>query len=636
MVRQAVIFEGCKTGDGACGNFNSDAGAASRGPAVQQVNSGRSAFWTDTPKPAVRSRGYENNSSVQVSAMLQDYGRVTDDNFALVKRLKEKQAELDAANQKICNLKEGFYGSDWQLRQDDVNNRIWLSDGRKHEILLEGAVKKVVAYTLQSFNELQLAFEVKIHLSSGSTETVFINLHTLETPNLLIRAFEMQGICLRVKRSNSLKGQLLKRLILGKVSETIPIPYQSGWSGQTFCFCNEKGSRKLKQLGFSVPYMQRKFSEKRFSVRDFRQGIETLFLQQGAENAVLILTVAAGGILYTPLFQKGYRPDVLFSLEGHVHYIKRIRHWLQPWENELCAGLSHKQGLEKALQDSRDEIFFLVDNGTAYELRLSQFLDGLARNGELICRNEIKQFNSIPLLLTERRGVWEKAGVPLLNLPFVICEDITTFSKSFTSAFWHSFCIHLNAGQDFWRERLEKVNASEDDGMAYLSVYNWLAAAYTVFCPFMRSIIGANIISEHDFSHFVAAWLQNVDAGKRVDIGDKFILVLQQMKKKGQIGFVSLEVFERLSIEKYVFAVDEEFVYISKGIFSALVKKFFPGYLNKDVYGSLVENGDAKGDKDHLFPKSPQKLNLGGNRERLAQIRRPLLLSDAELKLEVL
>ena len=85
-----------------------------------------------------------------------------------------------------------------------------------------------------------------------------------------------------------------------------------------------------------------------------------------------------------------------------------------------------------------------------------------------------------------------------------------------------------------------------------------------------------------------------------------------------------------------VFVIDNEYIYISAENFATLVRKFLPGCSEREVYTSLAEEGSAKmGDSGHLFPKCPLKMSRGGIRQRMAHIKRSLLLSDSELLLEV-
>lgn len=69
-------------------------------------------------------------------------------NAQMQMQLIQKEKALARARQEVCDLKAGFYGSDWQLRQDMQKNQIWLFDGKKQEILAEATIQKVVAYVL--------------------------------------------------------------------------------------------------------------------------------------------------------------------------------------------------------------------------------------------------------------------------------------------------------------------------------------------------------------------------------------------------------------------------------------------------------------------------------------------------------
>ena len=56
-----------------------------------------------------------------------------------------------------------------------------------------------------------------------------------------------------------------------------------------------------------------------------------------------------------------------------------VRRWMQPWRDELCVSLQNKRNVEKALNASKDEVFFLLDEGKKYSLNLAAFLNTLGR-----------------------------------------------------------------------------------------------------------------------------------------------------------------------------------------------------------------------------------------------------------------
>lgn len=560
--------------------------------------------------------------------------QILDENAALLKAISKRQLALEEANQKIRNFKEEIYSSDWQLHQDDITNRIWLTDGRRREIFLDGAIKDVTAYSIHFSDDERLAFKITIQMVSGGRKEFLISLSTLEKPTALVSTLEGYGVYLRVKRSKALKSQLFKRLILEKVSATVLIPYRSGWQGEVFCFCSMEGGKQLAQLGFSTPYEQRRLSTKQVNLKEIRQTIQNLILQLGKESAILLLTIGAGGLLYTPLWQKGYRPNVMLTLQGWGNLMKIVRQWLQPWANEKYAEMSNRRALEGALQESTDEVFFLIDSGTAHSLKFSQFLEGLVLNGEIVCGNKFEQIRNIPLLFTERSGAWEKLGVPILKLPFSGSKETYEFDKNLISGFWCYFIEYLNTQRRFWDAQLDSLRISQNGFISYQKVYNWLVAVYKVFFPFFKNMMG-DVISEQDFFGFVTAWLQNIDNQDQLDIADQFISELRCMKQNGQIEFVTSGLCDDISANKHIFAADDNFVYIQKGSFSLIVSEVFPGYSDSEVYSVLVKSGYGKGEADHLFPKSPSKVRLDGRRIRMAQIRRSLLLSDTELLMEV-
>lgn len=258
----------------------------------------------------------------------------------------------------------------------------------------------------------------------------------------------------------------------------------------------------------------------------------------------------------------------------------------------------------------------------------------LVLNGEIVCGNEFEQIRNIPLLFTERSGAWEKLGIPILKLPFSESKDTYAFDKNLISGFWCYFIEYLNTQRRFWDAQLDILRISQNGVVSYQEVYNWLVAVHKVFFLFFENLMG-EFISEQDFFGFVTAWLQDIDSQDQLDIADRFISELRRMKQSGQIEFVTSGFCDDISVGKHIFAVDDEFVYIHKRNFSLIVREVLSGYSDREVYSALVKGGYGKGEADHLFPKSPSKIRLDGKRIRMVQIRRSLLLSDAELLLEV-
>lgn len=233
------------------------------------------------PQNAIYFSRRENQDLIQ---MEQNFSNLVAQNASLTQRLGQKQAALDMAQQEICNLKEGIYGSDWQLRQDDAENRIWITDGKKHE--------------------------------------VFLSQKDLESSSVMMRKLEQAGIYTRTKRSDKLKSCLLKRLVLERISEVILLPEYAGWNGNVFCFVDSKGVSRLKGLGFSAPSLIRVFPDLRLQPQILQRGVRTLFSHLGKETASLLLAVTAGSLLFTPLKEKGYVLDFLFALAGEVYDIQ--------------------------------------------------------------------------------------------------------------------------------------------------------------------------------------------------------------------------------------------------------------------------------------------------------------------------
>ena len=587
------------------------------------------------PQNAIYFSRRENQDLFQ---MEQNFSNLVAQNASLTQRLGQKQAALDMAQQEICNLKEGIYGSDWQLRQDDAENRIWITDGKKHEVLVEAAIKRVLAYSLRTSDGTQFAFSVSFQLNSGVKAEVFLSQRDLESSSVMMSKLEQAGIYTRTKRSDKLKSCLLKRLVLERISEVILLPEYAGWNGNVFCFVDSKGVSRLKGLGFSAPSLIRVFPDLRLQPPILQRGVRTLFSHLGKETASLLMAVTAGSLLFTPLKEKGYVLDFLFALAGEVYDIQGVRRWMQPWRDELCVSLQKKRNVAKALNASKDEVFFLLDEGTKYSLNLAAFLNTLGRAGDLESDGKIKQLKSVPLLITGRSAVWRKKDLSFIELPFVNGIEGMQTDKNMAADFWHSFCDFLNSNYGFLNERLGNLRFPAYAGSRYQNVYNWIATSYDIFAPFLEMVIGTSesILSVQDFLTFVAGWLQGVEQQDEMEISDYFIFCLEEEKKANRIEFVrSSTLFYKQNTE-LVFVADNEYIYISAENFATLVRKFLPGCSEREVYTSLAEEGSAKmGDSGHLFPKCPLKMSRDGIRQRMAHIKRSLLLSDSELLLEV-
>lgn len=552
-------------------------------------------------------------------------------------QLIQKDRALERARQEVCNLKAGFYGSDWKLRQDLQKNQLWLFDGKNQEVLAEAIIQQVVAYVLQT-EKLQFAFRVAFHLASGTDVMIFFNHKDFELSSAMIRKLEMNRIYLATKRSDRLKTRLLARFIMDHISETIVLPECAGWTDHLYYFCDSALSRKLKGIGFSAPYLERCFSESVFEPETAKLAVDSLFSILGRENAMLLLTITAGSLLCTPLKERGYWPGVLFTLEGDGSTVAIIRKWMQPWKQEFYSPLKNKRYITEAICGSQDEVLFLLDEGTRYSLNLSPFLSMLGDVGELEVNSRITQLKSVPVLITRRSSVWKKNGLSLLNLPFTQgSSSWVQVDRKQVSDFWHSFCDFLNGTYSIIDEELKKTDIYPYVGKRYRQVYHWLIKSYAVLAHFLEMLMGHNkILSEDAFSRFVGTWLQGVEQQSEMDIGDYFISCLQNEKNMGQIVFVGLGVFESDVVTRLIFRVDFEWVYVPADVFAFLVQKFLPGCSEKEVYVSLTESEYAKpGEGSHVFPKAPLRASRNGIRERMASIRRSLLLSEAEFLLEV-
>ena len=576
---------------------------------------------------------YFGNMPKEQQMLLDGYQKLIGDNQSLMNQLQISESALERAREEIVMLREGAYGSDWQLWQDDISKRIWMTDGKKKEVLLEAAVEKVILYLVKNLKEYAFVFQVLFVDFAGNRRSVSLSSKEFESTGAMVRKLECSGLYLRVKRSNVLKCQILKRHIIQRIIQTIEVPSQSGWKDSIYLYCNQEEGDYFRAMGITVPFVYRVFSNIMDNDTKIKMHLEKLFLNYGKKTA-LILAVGAGGMLYTPLLENGLSVELLFTLNPDHSGIQDIRKWIQPWANEICTSLSKRKSLVSALKESKDEVIFIFDEKTKYALNLSDFLKKLVADKEIQAENGILKFQSVPVFMTSRSVIWEQQGVALLNLPFAGNARLGV-EKAVTSQFWHGFCDYLNRQHGSWLKQME-ISEGLDINEPYRHVFCWLVAAYSVLKPYLQLYDVRGILSISEFTDFVRKWLKDVVAQKECEIPELFLNGLRSMKNGGEICFVTPRSYATCPAGEFVLAVDDKYIYISREILTALVSKLMHGCTSKTVYEELVEAGYAKrGDGAHLFPKCSEWFGFRGTRERMAIIERRVLLSDAELLLEV-
>lgn len=553
-------------------------------------------------------------------------------NTAQRNQLERMQQALNSANEEIEKLREGIYGSDWQLIEEPVAKRTWMSDGCRREILMDRIIENVVVYTLYSENTTDFFCEIHFQHVNAAELTICIKRAELFSSKLLQR-LEEGGIYLRIKRSSAIKCSLIRRLIAKKITENTFIVEHAGWFGQGYIYCDEGGRQRLQDLRIQIPFMRRCFLGESVCTDQ----IKRRSLPEITEEGAILLAVAAGGLLCTPLREKGFRLDALLFLE-RGHDSVNSRKWLQPWKDEICADLSSKKALLEALCESCDEILFLVDVDTKYSLQWASLLNSLVEDGEIINGSKIVRSKTVPVLVTGRYRLWMDRGISLLRLPSESMAK-TQASKTVLSWFWKGFCDYLNATYDFWQEQLDSLEIPEYKGELFANVYSWLVASYNVLCPYLQTVLGQEnscIMKILDFAACVNNWLCNAEDAQNLDVVETFVQGLKRLKANNLIEFVRPQVYTTNCGSKHMLGVDFKYVYISKRTFEFIAQKLLPGCTVKDIYGALVESDYAKqGDGAHLFPKCSEKAGFAEGRRRMAHIRRELLLSEAEFLLEV-
>ena len=594
------------------------------------------------------NRGYDGTSNMSfmnpqytpfgVYNIVSEYNNLAAQNVSLVKQLGDMKKVLLGYKNEISNLQEGLIGSDWQLRQDDTQNIIWMTDGKKHEILMEAAIKKVTPYVFFVSEKRTIVFEVEFHFPTGERRIAYLKLDDLESPKKFINKLENMGIPIRIKRSNSIKCQILKRHILGKITDdTITLmPYLGGWNDHVFCYCTEESSHRLDSMNINLPYMRRFFSENAIDCAKIKEQLELLYSNFGRVEASIILAITAGSLLYTELFSIGYYLDALFVLDTQNSCMTDIRKWMQPWKKEINCTLSNKKTLIKSMQESKDEAIFLIDEGTLYSLRLNMFLKSLSEDNEILIGNGTDSLHSVPILITNRRDVWKLHNLRLINLSFHGRNRIYT-EKDVISCFWKYFCNSASDAYDIWMNQLLSLNITPYQGKEFKNIYNWIVTAYHVLFPCLNVTLGVNsrhIMIPQKFEKYVDTWLYRIEQKGQMDLAEEFIFGIKQLKNQNQLNFTK-NIFDQTKVsDRYTVSIDNEFIYIVPNTFTSMVNYLLPGCSPTEVYNALVEDGNAKkGDGTHLFPKCSVKIS--DKRERMAAIYRELLLSDAEILLGV-
>lgn len=131
------------------------------------------------------------------------------------------------------------------------------------------------------------------------------------------------------------------------------------------------------------------------------------------------------------------------------------------------------------------------------------------------------------------------------------------------------------------------------------------------------------------------SWMSRVEYMSNLNLAERFREMLRMFKLQGGLRFAELGQYRGTQEEYLSVYFDEDFIYLPAEVFKVIVESTLPGYHYSEVYRELVEEGHAKGENSHVFPKVTLKHVNGGQRIRVAKLQRQFLLSDEEILLGV-
>lgn len=276
-----------------------------------------------------------------------------------------------------------------------------------------------------------------------------------------------------------------------------------------------------------------------------------------------------------------------------------------------------------------------MDNNTNYTLQMSENINFILQNGHLI-NDEIEELNAIPVLVTKRMKKWHDRCTKTLMLPSPSCN----ISDECIQMFWKDFCDMFSSEYDYFINAIDEKDDNNSLIREYSSEFQWLMKAYKLFYHYLerKAILTKDPMQRiENFDQYINDWLICIEWENYANSSEIFINWLKDMKNKNSIKFVKPCNYSfQENNGELIIAVDKTYCYIESTVMEKCVKESLVGKDVKEVYVALVEDEYAKGEKDsHVYPKVPEKAGFK-KRVRMAQIKRELLLSDAEFTLEVI
>lgn len=549
------------------------------------------------------------------------------------KEIANKDKKIQELKKKNQFLEEGIYGSDVQLLEIFNEKIMKLFKKNKYYFFLEAVINTVKIFEIDLGIDKKLIYIVTFeNKTCNKIEICFLEMD-LQSPKIFFNKMEKAGLYVMTEFSDAEKLKLLRRLIYSKADGSkLCIPYKAGWYEGKYMYGKIEGIEIIFQLGISTPYLKRYFSRQFIKINDIANYIIRTLSR--FEN-VLIFTVMTGSVAYTPLKKAGFRPSVLFTLDSSLQETLYTVKCLQLWEKEMYISISEPKFFLEELSGYKDEAAIIIDNSSSYSLKVCQDLDMVLQNGQILKKGVFEEFNAVPILSTSRYSVWKERCKKVLMLPNYVGE----IPKMGTCAIWKDLCDVLSRLYKIWTGKIGKNNYTGLKIKKYITEFEWLVEAYNILCSYLNTkglLKKDNIISVNEFAERVHNWLFSVEQTEDMDISEVFIRELKKVKEAGLIKFVKPCNFEIPKEDSLIIAVDEDYLYIFPDVMEEFIKKYLPGINVKNVYHALVEDGYAKGEKDkHIYPKVPQKAGFE-TRFRMACLKRDILLTDAELLLEVL
>lgn len=529
-------------------------------------------------------------------------------------------------------------GIDIYLFDNSLEKTTYLFKKGKCYPFLKAVITSIAFFTIAQYHDDILAYVIRFETQVKKNIGIFFLENDLKTPKIFFNKLEKAGLYVTMSLPRTDKLELLRQLIYSKTNRNNPIyfPYKAGWYEKQYWYTTISDAELLSESGIVTPFFQRYFSASDISFDNIEKQIANVLKEP---DVLFLFAITAGALAYTPLKNAGYRPNSLFMMDLNLPTTLLSIKLMQHWTKKFHINLSEQKKFTKSLAEFKDEVVILMDNNTNYTLQMSESINLILQNGHLI-NDEVEELNAIPVLVTTRVKKWHDRCTKTLMLP----SPAHNISDECIQSFWKCFCDMFSYEYDDFINEIDKKYDNylpiHDNINVYSTELQWIIKAYQIFYHYLeRKGIPTKyrVMTIEDFDEYISTWLINIEYEDYKKPSEIFIEQLKNMKKNGSIKFVKPCNYSiRENESELIIAVDETYCYIHPTVMEYCVKKALLENNAREVYSALVEDEYAKGENDsHIYPKVPQKAGFK-KRIRMAQIKREILLSDADLTLEVI